>query len=66
MEKPCAGAVIALRGYDGKLLWKTTTFSEIFALNCVGVDVNQDGTDECIASGRLKDLRALDPKTGII
>lgn len=65
METPCAGAVIALRGYDGKLLWQTKTYSEIFAMNCHGVDVNQDGLDDCIVSGRLKDLRAIDPKTGM-
>ncbi|XP_063400956.1 protein FAM234B-like [Mytilus trossulus] len=64
METPCGGAVIALRGYDGKLLWQTKTYSEIFAMNCHGVDVNQDGLDDCIVSGRLKDLRAIDPKTG--
>lgn len=48
------------------MLWKTTTYSEIFAINCHGVDVNRDGTDDCIVSGRLKDLRAIDPKTGKI
>ena len=64
MKLPCAGAIVALRGKDGKLLWKTDTYSEIFELLCHGIDVNQDGSDDCIATGRLADMRAIDPKTG--
>ncbi|KAJ8299124.1 hypothetical protein KUTeg_023184 [Tegillarca granosa] len=64
MEQPCAGAIVALRGYDGKLLWKTKAYAEIFALNCHGVDANKDGTFDCIATGRLADIRVINPKNG--
>lgn len=64
MEVPCAGAIVALRGYDGKLLWKTKAYAEIFALNCHGVDANKDGTFDCIATGRLADIRVINPKNG--
>ena len=65
MKLPCAGAIVALRGKDGKLLWKADTYSEIFELLCHSIDVNQDGTDDCIATGRLGDMRAINPKNGI-
>ncbi|XP_062612020.1 protein FAM234B-like [Saccostrea cucullata] len=64
LKVPCAGGVIALRGYDGKLLWKVDVYSEVFAINCHGIDVNKDGTYDCLASGRLGTLVAIDPKTG--
>ena len=64
MEVPCAGAVIALRGHDGKMLWKVKSYSEVFALNCHGIDVNKDGTKDCIATGRLATIQAINPKNG--
>ena len=64
MKLPCAGSIIALRGKDGKLLWKAEAYAEIFELLCHGIDVNQDGTDDCIATGRLADMRAINPKNG--
>ncbi|XP_070199696.1 protein FAM234A-like [Littorina saxatilis] len=64
MQTPCAGAVVALRGYDGKLLWQAQTYAEIFEINCNHVDVNKDGTKDCIVSGRLGTINAIDPKTG--
>ena len=64
MKLPCAGSVVALRGKDGKFLWKAPTYAEIFELLCHGIDVNQDGTDDCIATGRLADMRAINPKNG--
>ncbi|XP_061162239.1 protein FAM234B-like [Saccostrea echinata] len=66
LKVPCAGGVIALRGYDGKLLWKVDVYSEVFAINCHGIDVNKDGTYDCLASGRLGTLVAIDPKNGKI
>lgn len=63
-KTPCAGKVVALRGYDGKLLWKVDVYSEIFAINCHGIDVNKDGTYDCLASGRLGTLVAINPKNG--
>ena len=64
MQTPCAGAVVALRGYDGKLLWQAVTYAEVFEINCNHVDVNKDGTKDCIVSGRLGTINAIDPKTG--
>ncbi|OWF47957.1 protein FAM234B-like [Mizuhopecten yessoensis] len=66
MKEPCAGGVVALRGYDGKLLWKADAYSEVFGLNCHSVDVNQDGTPDCIATGRLGTLTAIDTTTGTV
>lgn len=65
MKAPCAGKVVALRGYDGKLLWKVDVYSEVFAINCHGIDVNKDGTKDCLASGRLGTLVAINPKNGM-
>ncbi|KAK3602624.1 hypothetical protein CHS0354_034208 [Potamilus streckersoni] len=66
LRPPCAGSVVALRGFDGKLLWKADAYGEIFALNCHGIDANKDGVDECIASGRLADMRLVNPRNGEI
>ncbi|XP_046574702.1 protein FAM234A-like [Haliotis rubra] len=66
METPCAGAVVALRGYDGKLLWQAKTYAEIFELNCHSIDVNRDGVNDCIATGRLGDIRAINIRNGEI
>lgn len=64
MKLPCAGAVVALRGRDGKLLWKAQAYAEVFELLCHGVDVNQDGKDDCIVTGRLGTIQAIDPLNG--
>ena len=64
MKVPCVGGIVALRGYDGKLLWKVDSYSEVFALNCHGIDVNGDGVDDCIATGRLATLQAINPLNG--
>ena len=61
---PCAGAVIALRGRDGKLLWKANAYAEVFEILCHGIDVNKDGIDDCIVTGRLAELRAINPLNG--
>ncbi|XP_013402918.1 protein FAM234B isoform X1 [Lingula anatina] len=61
---PCAGFVIALRGYDGKELWRLNTYAEVFEINCQELDVNKDGKLDCIGSGRLSTLLAFDPRTG--
>ena len=65
MKLPCAGAIVALRGRDGKLLWKAPAYAEVFELLCHGIDVNQDGKDDCIATGRLGTIRAIDPLNGM-
>ncbi len=35
------GLLMGLRGYDGEILWKTETKSEIFELNCHLIDINR-------------------------
>ncbi|XP_005105920.2 protein FAM234A [Aplysia californica] len=64
LQTPCAGMVVALRGYDGKLLWKVSTYAEIFEVNCNLIDANGDGLKECVASGRLGTIYAIDIRTG--
>lgn len=39
-------------------------YSEVFAIICHGIDVNKDGTYDCLASGRLGTLVAINPKNG--
>ena len=58
------GFVIAIRGYDGKVLYKFTTKSAIFQLNCNSIDVNQDGKPDCIGTGRMPTFIAFDPREG--
>lgn len=65
LQLPCAGAIIALRGRDGKLLWKANAYAEVFELLCHGIDVNSDGVDDCIVTGRLAELRAINPLNGM-
>ncbi|XP_033752716.1 uncharacterized protein LOC117336335 isoform X1 [Pecten maximus] len=66
MKEPCAGGVVAFRGYDGKLLWKVDAYSEVFGLNCHSVDANQDGNPDCIATGRLGTMMAIDVTKGAV
>ncbi len=60
----CSGLLMAIRGYDGKELWKLPTLSEVFSLNCHSMDLNKDGVNDCIASGRMGTLLAVDPTNG--
>ena len=60
----CGGLMYGIRGYDGKVLWKFSTKSEVFEINCHSIDVNLDGKPDCLASGRRKTLLAFDPRTG--
>jgi hypothetical protein len=32
-----------MRGKDGFLLWKLSTKSEVFAINCYNIDIDLDG-----------------------
>lgn len=61
---PCGGILLAMRGYDGKELWRIPTFAEIFALNCGHLDINKDGFPDCIAAGRMGTLFAFEPRNG--
>ena len=60
------GYIIAVRGYDGHLLWKLTVRSEIFLINCEDFDINKDGKPDCIGTGRQGTAVAFNPFTGIV
>ena len=61
---PCAGRIVALRGYDGVELWRMRTFGTTFEINCNNIDVDRDGKLDCIATGRLGMAVAFDPRLG--
>ncbi|KAI0209988.1 hypothetical protein LSAT2_005289, partial [Lamellibrachia satsuma] len=63
---PCAGQIIALRGYDGKELWRTSLFMAPFELNCNNIDIDGDGKLDCIAAGRMGTAVAFNPRNGTI
>ncbi|KAK2179236.1 hypothetical protein NP493_504g03043 [Ridgeia piscesae] len=56
--------VIALRGYDGKELWRMNVTAGPFMINCHDIDVDKDGKADCIASGRVGTATAFDPRKG--
>ncbi len=64
LDFPCEGELMALRGTDGYVLWKTRLQSGVTDLNCVDVDVDRDGTPDCIASGKHATFSAVNSKTG--
>ena len=47
------GLVIGVRGYDGKILYKFPTKSEILFLNCL-IDIDKDTKADCIGIGKNK------------
>ena len=65
-EYPCLGYIIALRGYDGQLLWNLTVRSEVFLMNCEHFDIDFDGKPDCIGTGRQGVVVAFNPYTGNI
>ena len=58
------GLLIALRGYDGKELWRMPTHSGVLFVKCGEVDVNQDGRYDCIVTGRHGTIHAVDTFVG--
>ena len=62
----CGGGVAAWDGANGTLLWFTPSYSEIFALNCDGVDIDGDGASECVVAGRMGVFFAVNARTGDI
>ncbi|XP_055955218.1 uncharacterized protein LOC126810645 [Patella vulgata] len=61
------GIVIAVRGYDGKELWRTEKFgSSILFMNCHDIDVNNDSRIDCIVTGRNATIVAIDVTNGDI
>ncbi|XP_059166131.1 uncharacterized protein LOC131948559 [Physella acuta] len=63
---PCGGVLLALRGDDGRELWKAATRSVAVHHVCGGVDVNGDGRGDCIVTGRHSTCQAVDIVTGKI
>ncbi|KAI0227420.1 hypothetical protein LSAT2_022100 [Lamellibrachia satsuma] len=61
---PCAARLVALRGYDGKELWRIRVQAGLFEMNCHKVDIDKDGKTDCIASGRMGTVVAFDPRKG--
>ena len=61
---PCAARLVALRGYDGKELWRIRVPGAPFEMNCHKIDVDKDGKTDCIASGRMGTVVAFDPRKG--
>ncbi|XP_072036013.1 uncharacterized protein [Amphiura filiformis] len=66
MAEPCLGAVRAVDGRDGTLLWEHNLECEVFAIQCGQLDVNEDGMDDCLVAGRLGVLQAVDSTDGTI
>lgn len=62
----CGGELVALRGYDGKQLWRLSTKSSIVYIHCDQLDVDQDGQFDCLVSGYHATLYAIDPRKGIV
>ncbi|KAI0227422.1 hypothetical protein LSAT2_022102 [Lamellibrachia satsuma] len=61
---PCEARLVALRGYDGKELWRIRVQSAPFEMNCHKIDIDKDGKADCIASGRMGTVVAFDPRKG--
>ncbi|KAI0236790.1 hypothetical protein LSAT2_012668 [Lamellibrachia satsuma] len=61
---PCAARLVALRGYDGKELWRIRVQAGLFEVNCHKIDIDKDGKADCIASGRMGTVVAFDPRKG--
>ena len=64
MTSPCAGAVRAVDGRDGALLWELNVKCEVFAILCGKLDANGDGVTDCLIAGRLGVLNAVDTTNG--
>ncbi|XP_069123099.1 protein FAM234B-like [Argopecten irradians] len=61
---PCVGYLYALRGYDGKVLWRERLYSSVTLINCADVDVDKDGLTDCILCGRPAGVQAVSSRTG--
>ncbi|XP_033117726.1 protein FAM234B-like isoform X2 [Anneissia japonica] len=64
MDEPCLGAVHAVDGKNGSLLWETSCRSDIFAMNCGNLDIDGDGHNDCLLAGRAAQLYAINSRTG--
>lgn len=66
VEEPCSGTVYGIRGYDFHILWSFHVKQSIFEFVCHEIDINNDGYQDCIGSGRQATLVAFDPRNGMI
>lgn len=65
-DYPCQGQLYALRGYDGHPLWKLNVASNfIINMNCVDFDINGDGYRDCILTGRMGLVQAVNVLKGM-
>lgn len=60
---PCFGGALALDGLSGKELWRHYSMHEIYGINC-NADIDQDGIQDCLLSGRGGVFEAVSGKTG--
>ncbi|KAK7112143.1 uncharacterized protein [Littorina saxatilis] len=60
---PCLGEVVALRGFDHKVLWRTRLRSGLIFTNCHH-DISGDHKPDCIFTGRQSTVQAVDLATG--
>ncbi|XP_014775706.1 protein FAM234B [Octopus bimaculoides] len=66
LSSPPTGQLLAIRGCDGKQLWKHSTKSSILYIHCDQLDANQDGKHDCLISGYHATLQAIDPRKGFV
>ncbi|CAI9740504.1 Hypothetical predicted protein [Octopus vulgaris] len=66
LSYPPTGQLLAIRGCDGKQLWKHSTKSSILYIHCDQLDANQDGKHDCLISGYDATLQAIDPRKGLV
>ncbi|XP_029651276.1 protein FAM234B-like [Octopus sinensis] len=66
LSYPPTGQLLAIRGCDGKQLWKHSTKSSILYIHCDQLDANQDGKHDCLISGYHATLQAIDPRKGLV
>lgn len=64
MEYPCFGTIYAFRGLDGSQLWKLSSRSDIFLLNCEEFDLDGDNKLDCVGTGRAGTVMAFNPRKG--
>ena len=55
-----------MKGTDGSVIWETRVKLEVIFINCEDFDVNLDGQNDCIVTGRMSTLQAVDSKTGLL
>lgn len=62
-QTPCLGGVLALNGKTGETIWTHWTAHAIFSVDC-GADLTNDGTKDCVVSGRGGILQAVNGRDG--